>query len=339
LIRQLAQDITRVKQNRKHKGHAPRFLRVAETFADADRPRGRSSPTQLALPILVGADQPPAWSTRSTPSKCITGSSLHAAYWDGIQTTVFPTLESGPTSAHALNSSNVVVGDSYRSSILNYRAVMWTGTTMTDLGALTPTGGSSASAINDAGVVVGMVGFSFNVDQPGRWEAGTWTALTPLLGNTEGGANDINNAGVVVGYSTPSPLNGLAKRATMWVSGQAIDLGSVDGRVYSDAYGLNSQGDVVGDASLFISDPASTFAFVYSGGQMYDLTSRVTTPGWFIRHASAINDLGQIVGVGQYSDGTNRAVLLTPVPEPSSVALVAAGLVGLTVFRRRMATG
>jgi probable HAF family extracellular repeat protein len=105
-------------------------------------------------------------------------SSLRAAYWNGVQTTILPTLEGSYTFGEDLNGGNIVVGTSYRASILQYRGFMWNGTTMTDLGALTSTGGSYAHAINDAGVVVGLVGPSTTL--PGRWQAGTWTNL-PLL--------------------------------------------------------------------------------------------------------------------------------------------------------------
>jgi len=38
--------------------------------------------------------------------------------------------------------------------------------------------------------------------------------------------------------------------------------------------------------------------------------------GWTITTATDINNVGQIVGVGDFG-GVSRAVILTPVPEPS----------------------
>lgn len=238
---------------------------------------------------------------------------LRAVYWDGEQTTTLPNLESGSTFAADLNDSNVVVGSSYRPSILRYRAFLWDGVTQHDLGSFTLNGGSSAEAINNAGVVAGTAN-----DLPARWEAGVWTALPLLPGGGYGGTADINESGVIVGHSAPLQ-NFFATRATMWVNGQAVDLGSVNGREISVAHGVNNLGEVVGSASQYTN--SAPFAFVYSGGQMYDLTTRVTAPGWWVQQANAINDIGQIVGTAQFGNNLH-AVLLTPVPEPSSASLV-----------------
>jgi hypothetical protein len=48
-----------------------------------------------------------------------------------------------------------------------------------------------------------------------------------------------------------------------------------------------------------------------------------------------INDAGQIVGYGKYG-GETRAFLLTPIPEPSMLAMAALGLlIGVRRLRRR----
>ena len=45
--------------------------------------------------------------------------------------------------------------------------------------------------------------------------------------------------------------------------------------------------------------------------------------------ATDIYDLGQIVGYGTNPDGYTRAFLLTPIPEPSTFALVTLGVLGI----------
>ncbi len=56
---------------------------------------------------------------------------------------------------------------------------------------------------------------------------------------------------------------------------------------------------------------------------MVDLNTLIgPASGWILNSANAINDLGQITGTGTF-DGVNRAFLLTPVPEPGSLLLIA----------------
>jgi hypothetical protein len=51
-----------------------------------------------------------------------------------------------------------------------------------------------------------------------------------------------------------------------------------------------------------------------------------TSEGWVLVSATAINDKGQIVGVGMLN-GYYRAYALTPVPEPASIGWLPAMLV------------
>jgi hypothetical protein len=54
--------------------------------------------------------------------------------------------------------------------------------------------------------------------------------------------------------------------------------------------------------------------------------------GWTLKSAYAINDLGWIVGYGTHN-GQSRGFVLTPIPEPSALSLLAACALGLLTRR------
>ena len=58
-----------------------------------------------------------------------------------------------------------------------------------------------------------------------------------------------------------------------------------------------------------------------------------TAAGWTLTEAQDINDNGWIVGYGYNPSGSQQAFLLTPIPEPGTLSLLAFG--ALAVLRRR----
>jgi hypothetical protein len=70
---------------------------------------------------------------------------------------------------------------------------------------------------------------------------------------------------------------------------------------------------------------------------MIDLNSLIDPlAGWELISANALNESGQVAGSGLHR-GEFRAFLLTPVPEPQSLALTVIGMCGLFLRGRNFA--
>jgi probable HAF family extracellular repeat protein len=246
-----------------------------------------------------------------------------------------------------------------------YHAFLWTPTTpntgsgtFVELGYLPGrTASTSAADINALGQVVGSGRSGEAIATP---HAFLWTPNIPNgstgsmidLGDLPGGndwsvANGINARGQVVGEGSTAAGN----RAFLWspstpngTTGSMVNLGALPGEgLHSAANDINIHGQVVGYTG---NSPTlrSSRAFLWtpdvpngSTGTMIDLNS-VLDPvgyrGWRLINATAINDLGQIVVVAD-DESQRRAFLLTPVPEPTTVAFIAiaALLLGSTARR------
>ena len=77
--------------------------------------------------------------------------------------------------------------------------------------------------------------------------------------------------------------------ATEWSGGSVINLGAPPGSTYSDAYGINDAGQVVG----YSAGPGVPSATEWNGGSAINLGG---LPGATYSFANGINDAGQAVG-------------------------------------------
>jgi probable HAF family extracellular repeat protein len=273
------------------------------------------------------------------------GTTCRAFRWDSINLmTDLGTLGGVQSSAVCVNSGGDIVGWSQTTTAPWGHACFSAAATKPpslwqDLGTL---GGdySVAISINDQRQIVG---YSLTIpNTSGPMRACLWNTPTssPIdigdLGGTWVEANAINNNtnAVVVGRSYLLGNTMYHAFAYDIATSSMTDLQSFGGS--SDALGINDAGDIVGSAFDLNN---VEHAFLYSGGVMTDLNSLVQCPtGRYLRMARDINNNGAIVAsMFDTSAQTYRAVLLTPIPEPSTLALFGVGALSLLayVWRRR----
>jgi probable HAF family extracellular repeat protein len=276
--------------------------------------------------------------------------------------------------ANGMNSSGQAVGTAF--TILGAQAGIWTDGLFSNLGTL---GGSDSygMAINDAGSVAGSAGLESGDAHAFLFHNGKMNDLG-TLGNTSWSSGyGVNKNNQVVGYSSTtnggfhafrwSENEGMADIGTLggnsygmainddgdvvgasaaptgflhgfvWSGGVMQDLGTLGGSS-SFAYGINGRGQIVGYS--YIPESENSHAFLWMAGGLLDLNSMLPTDsGWELNAAYAINDNGQIAGMGTYQ-GELRAFRLDPqvvtraleafseaaaIPEPGTLPMLGAG--------------
>lgn len=242
---------------------------------------------------------------------------------------------SGQSVAYAINESGQVAGwaDADQGSHAFFSDA---NGALHDLGTL---GGarSEARAINASAQVAGFSALANGQEHAFvSLSAGGLRDLGTLGGNNSR-AYGINDAGWVTGYAQDAMGRNHAFIAD--ATGQMLSLGSLGGPTGSSmGFDINNWGQVVGSSSNSLG-PNASHAFLRTAGQMFDLNSLIApNSGWELVQATAINDAGQITGLG-WVNGQNHAFLLTlsPVPEPASLALWLLGLLALGGLHPRRA--
>ena len=197
-------------------------------------------------------------------------------------------FDGGDDSLTDVNSRGVAVGSGFDPDISPY--------VYSDGKARTLAGGEgAASAINDAGVVVGSLGPLYE-GVPARWPSTTAKPQRlPLPAGVESGeASDIDEAGNVLGTVTPTGKEGTGY---LWLADgttRRMPLPEVDGRKATMFWpAAIRDGWVVGRAVIDTADTRSFAFFRYSiAGNSYErlvsgagMPARVAANGWVVGEA------------------------------------------------------
>jgi probable HAF family extracellular repeat protein len=252
-------------------------------------------------------------------------------YTNGTMVNLTPS-SSSTSGASGINDKGQVAG-AYTSSSGQVHAALFFNGTVTDLGTLPGGTGSSATAINASGQVVGDSTFAgTGLDHAFLYSNGALQDLGTLGGaNNFSSANAINAAGEVVGQSsTPGGAD-----AFLYKNGTMYDLGTLPGPQESSATGINDEGDIVGES---LDKNTQRFAaFLYADGTMYNLNDLLANgQGYLVTQATGINNAGQIIAYATTPSGAQNAVLLLPssIPLPSAAWAALTCLPLILVIRR-----
>lgn len=209
----------------------------------------------------------------------------------------------GTSRSLAVNNAGVIVGDSLANQAgPSTHAFVFQANSMRDIGAAADgPAASTAFGINDINEIVGVMN-----DRAFLMRRGVRLDLGVLPGDIASEARAVNGKGQVAGNSYTATR---VAHAFIWDLGTLRSLDALPGDAASDARGLNIAGEVVGRSGA--PDLSTSRAVLWRDGVAIDLNSRVTTGGWALAVATAINNIGQIAGTGLH-DGQVRAFLLTP---------------------------
>ncbi len=262
---------------------------------------------------------------------------------NGVGMTDLNVLNDNQTnSALDMNNSGQIVGS------LNSGNLYITGPNgvgITDLVNINGYNQITAVGINDSGQVVA----NFSSDEYSNHTFitgpnGVGVTDIGTLGGNFSSASDINDSGEVVGGF------GNFRDTHAFITGSngndMKDLGTFGGR-YSSASAINDLGEVVGIATTA---DGTSHSFLYSHGGMTDLRllPAVISAGWDGIGVSDINNNGQIVGRGNHNGHselfllsytpdtvfTPNPIFIPPIPEPTTWAMLLAGLVLIGYLRK-----
>ncbi len=220
------------------------------------------------------------------------------------------TLGGDDAIADFINERGQVAGNSYTNTTPNATTgvptldpFLWENGKMTDLGTLGGTNGTPLG-FNNRGEVVGISNLAGDaIPHPFLWTRKHGMQDLGTLGGDTGLTNWINDSGDIAGkVDLPGSVSPQDHHAVLWRHGRLIDLGTFPVDTSSNAYYVNSRGQVVGTsedrAHMVIG--VGEHAFLWEGnGPMVDLNTLIPAGSSLqLTYAVAINDRGEIAGFG-----------------------------------------
>jgi probable HAF family extracellular repeat protein len=252
---------------------------------------------------------------------------------NGVRTPLRGLARAGSSAAFWITSNGIIGGNSQNGKedplipgFQEFRAVLWKGGNIINLGTLDGGHESILGSVNSKSQAVGLafntVPDAYNLIGPGLfptqaraflWQNGVMHDLG-TLGGDDALASFINERGQVAGNSytntTPNATTGVPTiDPFLWVRGKMIDLGTLGGTIGS-VTGFNNRGEVVGVSNLAGDLISRPFLWTRSRG-MQDLGTLGGNTGF----VNWINDEGDIAGKtdlpGALSPQEHHAVLWT----------------------------
>jgi probable HAF family extracellular repeat protein len=205
---------------------------------------------------------------------------------------------------------------------------------ITDVGSL-GYGGTQAFAGNNQGQVVGFANGSGLSTHAFVWSASSGMTDIGTDGSLASAASDVNSVGMVSGY-TIDIGSFVGGQAFVWTAEGGVErLPFLNGYDLSVSNAIGDDGTVVGSMTRMPQGISIACAWSPDGAAL-DLNQALDSSGlgYSLIDSYAINSTGQILGRAVFN-GQARAVLLTPVPEPTTLAIF--GL-GATLFTKRRRT-
>jgi probable HAF family extracellular repeat protein len=272
--------------------------------------------------VVVGISQGPAADPLGETFSCAdfiptNGDTCLPFLWQNGALSQLPLLGGNNGFATEVNNAGVAVGwaetdvhdrTCVSPQVLQFLAVAW-GPGANQTRILPPVGSdstSAATAINDAGEVVGISGDcdvavgAFSARHAVLWVNGRPIKLPTLGGQGWNTPMAISNSGIIVGFSdTPGDVaNGVLtanSQAALWTPAGIVNLHTLPGDATAQATGVNDLAQIVGTS--FAADGSSR-VFLWETGTMYDLNALVQPEApLYLLATGDINDQGVITGL------------------------------------------